>query len=105
MNRFTKIALAGALLIAPTSAFAGYDGDGDQGAFFEGRAPTYQSRAGFVSYSAKLKGNGDQGAQFEHRRPRSSDTVSIVKGSFQDKSSLSRAERRFRSLSPNRREN
>ena len=56
MNRFTKLAIAGALLIAPTSAFAGFNGD--ESAFFE---------------------------RDQLKIERSGDTVAIVAGSFESR--------------------
>lgn len=74
MNRLTKIALAGALFFAPTSAFASFDGD--EGAFWEDRSPRLErsatrTRAARTDrFSRSFKHDGDESAFFERRSPR-----------------------------------
>ena len=65
MNTIAKFALAGALLVAPTAAFAGFDGD--EGAFFEKSAPTFQSGSETIvagSFAEKGVVKGSRGHLF-----------------------------------------
>ena len=84
MNRFAKIAVAAAILAAPSSAFAGFKFSGDEGARYEKHQSTYKNRVNFASEASRFRFNGDEGAFFEQGRgPK---TVTIVAGSFQEKS-------------------
>lgn len=89
MNRFAKIAVAvaAAILAAPSSAFAGFKFSGDEGARYEKHQSTFQNRANFVSEASRFRFNGDEGARFERRsaQPSGQRTVSIVAGSFKER--------------------